>query len=150
MQTSKQASKLARYGPVVCCCTSFALTLHQYALMTVPFYTTNSYAVKNRGNLQPLFFGCYMQPNTHISKLLKSIAFCYFQYSHNSRKIKKKLPHFYTCLNYVNQKYRRIFEKCYFSYLACSQIWPNLLADHHRHFGYITKLTQKKTLRERE
>jgi hypothetical protein len=29
------------------------------------------------------------------------------------------------------------------SYLACSQIWLNLLMD-HCHFGYITKLTPKK------
>jgi hypothetical protein len=29
-----------------------------------------------------------------------------------------------------------------FSYLACSQIWLNLLVDHH-HFGYIRKLTKK-------
>jgi hypothetical protein len=28
-------------------------------------------------------------------------------------------------------------------YLARSQIWLNLPMDHH-HFGYITKLTQKK------
>jgi hypothetical protein len=43
----------------------------------------------------------------------------------------------------VAKKYRKMF---FFilSYLASSQIWLNLLVD-RRHFGYITKLTQKNS-----
>jgi hypothetical protein len=42
-----------------------------------------------------------------------------------------------------SQKYYRKVFKIIFSNLACSQIWLNLLVDHH-HFGFNTKLTQTK------
>jgi hypothetical protein len=35
------------------------------------------------------------------------------------------------------------------SYLTCSQIWLNLLVNHH-HFGYITKLTPKKKNKQKQ
>jgi 1,2-phenylacetyl-CoA epoxidase catalytic subunit len=38
-----------------------------------------------------------------------------------------------------------MFFKELLSYLACSQIWLNLLVD-HCHFGYITNATEKEWL----
>jgi hypothetical protein len=51
----------------------------------------------------------------------------------------------YTMIQPCSQKYRRmlVFKK-YFHFITCSQIWINLSANHHHHFGYyITKLAQK-------
>jgi len=55
-------------------------------------------------------------------------------------------PYYCTWFMYVAKNIRRIFFKILLSYLACNQIWLNIIVD-HCHFDYITQnWPQKKRL----
>jgi hypothetical protein len=86
-----------------------------------------------------LFFCFWL--GSYSQKAINQVCFLKISIAKIHQNFKKK---FHISLHMVQvAKYRRICVKILLSYLAYSQIWLNLLVDHH-HFGSITKLAQKK------
>jgi hypothetical protein len=88
------------------------------------------------GSIETAFCSFVFLAWLHIAKKLFIKCFLKFSIAKMHQNLRKK---FHISLHMVQvAKYRRICVKNLLSYLGYSQIWLNLLVDHHHFGGFVT------------